>query len=141
MYAIKHFFYVSADRDKIYESLTTHEGIAAWWTEDNKMEPQIGSIAEFNFGEKYRNRFMIIELEQDRLVHWECLEGDEEWIGTKCKFKLEEEGDKTIVRFSHYNWKEDTDFYASCNYHWGLYMKSIKLLAETGKGTPFKISS
>jgi hypothetical protein len=36
------------------------------------------------------------------------------------------------------NWREPTDFFASCNYHWGYYLRSLKLLLETGEGTPFK---
>ena len=80
----------------------------------------------------------IIELAENNIVHWECIEGDEEWIGTKFKFQLEEDGNKTIVRFSHYDWRKDTDFYASCNYQWGYYMRSLKNYCETGRGTPFK---
>ena len=58
----------------------------------------------------------------------------------------EEEGlknwwtNQTILRFTHGNWRESTDFFASCNYHWGYYLRSLKLLLETGEGTPFQKS-
>ena len=72
-------------------------------------------------------------------VEWKCLEADPEWIETFIAFELEEKDDQTILRFTHGNWKKDTDFYATCNYHWGHYMKSIKDYCETGKGQPYKI--
>jgi uncharacterized protein YndB with AHSA1/START domain len=137
MYSIKHLFSISSKSKTVYEALTTHQGISSWWTPTNKIEPVAGSIAEFNFGEKYKNKFKILELRENKIVHWECIEGDREWRGTKFKFILEEDSEKTIVRFSHYDWREDTDFYASCNYQWGCYMRSIKEYCETGKGTPF----
>jgi uncharacterized protein YndB with AHSA1/START domain len=141
MYAIKHYFIVSAGRNKIYRALTEQDGITGWWTDDCKVEPAVGSIAEFNFGNKYRNKMKILELVEDVIVHWECLEGDEEWVGTKFKFELGEDGEKTIVRFSHYDWREETNFYASCNFHWGYYMRSIQKYCETGTGTPFNTES
>jgi hypothetical protein len=79
----------------------------------------------------------ITNLEPDKKLEWECLEGDKEWIGTTFLFDLEEKDESTILRFSHNNWKEDTDFFASCNYNWGYYLKSLKQYCETGEGTPF----
>jgi len=137
MPAIKHYFIIRAEKNRVYNAITTQEGISSWWTKENKIEPVIGSTAVFDFGEKYHNRMKILDLVEDKLVHWECFEGDEKWIGTKLKFELDQHGDNTAVRFSHYNWKKESDFYASCNYHWGYYLRSIKLYCETGKGTPF----
>ena len=53
-------------------------------------------------------------------------------------FDLEEKGGNTILRFTHGNWKEETDFFAFCNYNWGYYMKSLAKYCEEGKGTPFR---
>jgi len=82
----------------------------------------------------------ITNLEDKQKVEWECLQGDKEWMGTNFVFELEEKNNKTTLRFTHSNWKEVTDFYASCNYHWGWYMTSLKNYCETGKGQPFKKS-
>ena len=58
-------------------------------------------------------------------------------IGTTFSFDLEEKDGNTILRFTHGDWKEETDFFASCNYHWGYYMRSLAYYCEKGKGTPF----
>jgi hypothetical protein len=83
------------------------------------------------------NKMKVTETEKNKLVTWKCIEGPEDWVGTTISFTLSEDKDKnTIVKFEHNNWKEANDFYGSCNYHWGLFMKSLKTLCETGKGSP-----
>jgi hypothetical protein len=43
----------------------------------------------------------------------------------------------TIVLFTHEGWKEETNEFASCSYTWALFLRSLKLLCETGSGTPY----
>jgi hypothetical protein len=59
-------------------------------------------------------------------------------VGTKIAFDLEKQSDQTLLRFFHTGWRQQTDFYASCNYNWGFYMRSLKLYSETGRGEPFE---
>lgn len=80
-------------------------------------EPIVGSVAEFRFGDRYHNAMRIVRLEENRRVEWECLEGDDEWVGTTLVFSLESKNGQTILRFSHGNWRAATDFFASCNFH------------------------
>jgi hypothetical protein len=86
----------------------------------------------------YYNKMKITNLLNNKKVEWDCLEGDKEWIGTTFLFDLEEKDGSTILRFSHNNWKEETDFFASCNFNWGYYLNSLKQFCESGEGTPFK---
>jgi uncharacterized protein YndB with AHSA1/START domain len=137
MHSIKHYLLIDASPDKVYSALTSAEGLRGWWTLEANTDEQVGGLAEFIFGEQYHNKMRIAELVQNKIVEWECINGDKEWIGTKFIFDLEEKGGDTILRFIHGNWKEETDFFASCNYHWGYYLRSIKLYCETGSGTPF----
>ncbi|MDX1699951.1 MAG: SRPBCC domain-containing protein [Melioribacteraceae bacterium] len=137
--AIKHYLVIKSPAEKVYNALTKLEGLASWWTEDTSGNTEVDSIIEFNFGEDDHNKMKITRLEKNRMVEWECIVGDEEWIGTKFLFTLEPNEDRTIIRFSHFDWKSETDFFASCNYHWGYYLRSLKLYCETGKGTPFNL--
>jgi uncharacterized protein YndB with AHSA1/START domain len=137
MPSIKHYLLIKAQPEKVYSAITKTGGIKGWWTVEAKADEKVGGIAEFIFGDRYFNKMKITNLEPDKKLEWECLEGDKEWIGTTFLFDLEEKDESTILRFSHNNWKEDTDFFASCNYNWGYYLKSLKQYCETGKGTPF----
>ncbi len=134
---LKHYLLIKASPDKVYKALTSTEGLKGWWTLEAKTDERVGGIAEFIFGEHYHNKMKIVKLVPDKIVTWECIKGDKEWIGTTFLFDIEVKDGDTILRFIHDNWKEETDFFASCNYHWGYYLRSLKLYCETGSGTPF----
>ena len=137
MPSIKHYLLIKVLPEKVYTALSKTEGLCGWWTVEAKGDESVGGTAEFIFGERYYNKMKITNLLNNKKVEWKCLEGDKEWIGTTFLFDLEEKDGSTILRFSHNNWKEETDFFASCNYNWGYYLKSLKQYCETGEGTPF----
>ena len=137
MNSIKHYLIVRSSPEEIYKALTTKEGAANWWTAKTEIGSKVGDMNIFDFGEIYHNKMKIVDLKPNSRVEWECLEGDKEWIGTRLIFDIEVKDGDTILRFIHDNWKEETDFFASCNYHWGYYLRSLKLYCETGSGTPF----
>jgi uncharacterized protein YndB with AHSA1/START domain len=138
MTAIKHLLVIKSSPEKIYSAITTNEGTAKWWTEQSEIGNKVGDINIFDFGDRYHNEMIIINLIPNKKVEWECLVGDKEWIGTKLIFEIEEKDKNSVLKFTHGNWREETDFFASCNYHWGYYMRSLKQFCETGKGNPFQ---
>jgi uncharacterized protein YndB with AHSA1/START domain len=135
---IMHYLTINAPAERVYQALTTKEGISGWWTDDTVIEPSVESVAQFNFADRYRNKMKIIRLDPPKQVVWRCIEGDKEWVDTTFSFDLEETQDATILRFGHNDWRAATDFFASCNYQWAHYMTSLKKYCETGKGEPFQ---
>lgn len=137
MPSIRHLVHVKAAPEAVYQAITTPAGLAGWWTREATADDAVGGFATFRFGERYFDRMKITALEPGRRVEWECVEGDKEWIGTTFLFDLESDQGHTVLRFTHADWREETDFFAHCNYHWGYYIRSLKLFAETGEGTPY----
>ena len=137
MAAIKHYLIVQSSPEKIYKALTTKTGVANWWTVQTEIGDKVGDTNVFDFGERYHNEMRISDLQSQSRVEWLCEKGDREWIGTKLVFEIEERESNCILRFFHKEWREETDFFASCNYQWGYYLRSLKLYCESGKGTPF----
>lgn len=135
---IRHLVEIKAPIRTIYKAITEEEGLKSWWTPDTIAVPEEGAILEFKFADRYHDKMRVIRLRKDSMVEWECIQGDEEWVGTKFVFELEEKGETTVLRFNHCDWRVATDFFASCNYNWGYYMRSLKSYCETGEGTPFK---
>jgi uncharacterized protein YndB with AHSA1/START domain len=135
---IKHLLTINAPVDRVYQAAATQDGVAGWWTEETTIDDQVGGFAEFRFGDRYYNKMEITRLEPGRLVEWKCLEGDPEWIGTTLVFDLESADGATRLRFGHNDWRDETDFFANCNFHWGFYMQSLKEFCETGEGTPYQ---
>ena len=138
MAEIRHMLLIDAPVERVYEAITERDGLASWWTSQVTAEPVAGSVAEFAFGDRYHTSMRVAGLDPHREVRWECIAGDDEWVGTTISFRLEKKGDQTLLRFVHAGWREAADFYASCNYSWGFYMRSLKVYCETGKGEPFE---
>ena len=126
------------DPEKVYEALTTSRGLAAWWTTKAEAIPEINTMATFHFEGKYQKSMRVVELLPDRRVLWECMEGHPEWLGTTIAFEIEPVAGGTQLKFYHAGWEEETDLYANCNYHWALFLNSLKSYLETGKGCPNK---
>ena len=80
--------------------------------------------------------FEVAALEPNKRVQWRCTSGPEEWVGTDVIFDLSQDGQYTIVRFAHRNWREADEFMAHCSTKWATFMLSLKDLIETGEGHP-----
>jgi uncharacterized protein YndB with AHSA1/START domain len=76
MTAIKHLLVIKSSPEKIYSAITTNEGTAKWWTEQSEIGNKVGDINIFDFGDRYHNEIIIINLIPNKKVEWECLVGD-----------------------------------------------------------------
>jgi len=135
MTAIRHNVTVKVEPEKVFNAITTQQGLERWWAKQTTARPEVGFVNVFTFG-KFRNEMKVSKLIPNKKVEWECINSIEEWIGTTISFDLEEKDGRTILRFSHSGWRAVTDTFAGCNYDWALFMKSLKSLCETGAGTP-----
>ncbi len=132
---------IKAPASKVYEAISTVDGIAGWWTKDTSGTSQIGKkiVVRFFSPDQKELGAMTMEvkaLDAGKRVQWTFVEGPEEWIGTDATFDLQQEGDYTIVLFGHRNWREAVEFTAHCSMKWAIFMLSLKELIETGKGKP-----
>ena len=156
---IHHELLIGAPAEEIYDAITYPEGLSAWWTPGSNAKPETNSIARFPFGPKYHKEMKIVELIPSRLVKWQCIAGTGEWVGTTLTFSIqsvdkgsmlnsypeiqgqeEQQGnfdEGTLLIFHHDDWKDYTPMFAECSYTWGQFLRSLKLLCETGKGRPW----
>ncbi|MGW7302666.1 SRPBCC family protein [Streptomyces sp. NPDC054829] len=124
-----------ASPEKVYDALTTVDGLAGWWTEDTDGDSDVGGVIRFRFLPGGFD-MKVLEAKPAELVLWEVVDGPEEWIGTRVRFELKRQDDFTIVLFRHERWKEQVEFMYHCSTKWAVYLMSLKKLAETGKGDP-----
>ena len=137
MAEIHHRVGIKASAESIYQALTTNEGLASWWTNDVTGAGNVGSVIQFRFNGGGPD-FEVTKLVESETVQWKHSGSmPEEWMGSEILFQLQVKDDQTIVRFSHYNWKEATDFMAHCSTKWAVFLLSLKEALETGKGKPF----
>lgn len=137
---IRHYLRIKGDTSKVYEALTTQEGLSSWWTKDVEASAEEDSITKFGFN----NRRTLFEMRIDKLVpgervEWTCV-GDgsfEEWVGTNLFFDIKQEDDDVALNFGHLNWKSADGYLPLCSYDWAGYLRSLKNYIETGQGTPY----
>lgn len=155
---IRHTLLIGATAEKIYNAITNQEGLSAWWTPNSIAKAELNSIAHFPFGNDYYKEMKITELNTFEFIKWNCIKGDTEWVGTTISFTLkastkkkllntnpeilgqveqQNSEDTTMLIFQHDDWKDYTPMFAECNYTWGQFLRSLKLLCETGKGRPW----
>ncbi len=137
MHDILHCIGIQATPQKVYAALSEQKGLAGWWTKDTKAEAKVGALLQFRFGNHGFNDMKVVRLVRGRQVHWHCVDGAKEWIGTRLTFDLKREGDRTIVVFTQHGWKKQTDLLRYCNTKWATYLLSLKSLVEKGKGLPY----
>jgi len=109
--SIVHRIGVKAPISKVYEALATVEGIASWWNRDANGESRVGGRIYVRFhsidgAEIGSMSIQVVALEPMRRVVWRFDSGPDEWIGSEVAFSLKQEGEYTIVLFSHSHWRE-----------------------------------
>ena len=141
MVSINHKVGIKAPILKVYDALSTVEGIANWWTKETTGISKPGGKVKVRFLEKDGKEkgsmdFELVELTPNKKVQWRFTAGPEEWLGTDVVFDLSQDGEYTIVLFSHNNWRELVEFTYHCSMKWAIFMMSLKELIEKGEGKP-----
>lgn len=136
-YSIKQLFHIDASREKVFEAISTIEGLANWWTVQTVGNADPGGTIQFDFGEFKGPNMKVILHKPNEKIGWECVASEHGWLGNTFEFQLDENDGKTRVRFSHNGWEEQGDFYAICSFSWGRYLESLRQYCQTGKGEAF----
>jgi uncharacterized protein YndB with AHSA1/START domain len=130
---INHQITIKASAMKIYELISTKEGIQKWLTKEDgwkiKGKENLGNTLLFYLGE-HHHEMKISKLEPNKEVKWDCTVGHPEWIGTSVSFIIEGKGNENILHFAHEGWAKQTDFFKQCNQVWKGSVIDIKNVIE-----------
>ncbi|MEW4490868.1 SRPBCC domain-containing protein [Thalassoglobus sp. JC818] len=141
MSQILHRIGIKAKPTEVFRAVNTTEGLREWWTneiEDNRDESgTLSFIFRSPGGECIGTISMkITQQTSPTTLHWECVGGPDDWIGTKVAFKITEEDDQSTVIFSHSGWQEQSESFAHCNMKWATFLLSLRAYVESGQGRP-----
>jgi uncharacterized protein YndB with AHSA1/START domain len=135
--AIKHLFHINASNQKVFEAISTLDGLANWWTVQTLGNASVHQVLQFNFGEMEGPQMKVVEIIPNQKIIWECVASPFGWVGHVFTFSLDNNDGKTRVRFSHEGWEIQDDFYAACCFSWARYMESLRQYCQTGRGEAF----
>lgn len=130
-------FTVEAPVSTVYKAITEGAEVKGWWTVDNNLKPQQGSMAEFRFAGSGGFKFEVSKLDKDKGVVWKTIEGLPDWGGTQVTFDLEAKDGGTKVVFGHRDFATEAGSFGAVSYAWAGFMMSLKSYIETGQGKPY----
>jgi uncharacterized protein YndB with AHSA1/START domain len=127
---ILHLVGIAAEPQRVFEALTTVEGVRNWWDEKASGEAAEGGTFEFR-----GNRFKVVHADTS-LVTWRYSGPAKEWESTEITFRLEWRDGQTIVLFKQVGWREPVEFMHHCSTKWATFLLSLKDYVEHGEGRP-----
>jgi uncharacterized protein YndB with AHSA1/START domain len=117
--------------EKVFEALSTINGLRHWWIIETTGDTKEDGIIHFGFCD-----MKVIESKPNELVKWKCVRGPEDWIGTEVSFQLNFRDGQTFVIFKHTGWKEPVEFMHHCSTKWAVFLLSLKDWLERSEGRP-----
>ncbi|HEY1351983.1 MAG TPA: SRPBCC domain-containing protein [Ktedonobacteraceae bacterium] len=133
---IVHSIDIETTPERLYDAVTTGKGIAGWWTPDAKARPEVGTVNEMGFMGMVL-KFRVDRLEPARHASWSSLQVPPSWENTQVRFDITPDGDMVTLTFTHAGFTSTSGDFGITSYSWAQYIRSIKLLLETGEGEPF----
>jgi len=127
---ILHRVGIAAEPTRVFEALTSVEGIKNWWSAETHGDASEGGDFQFR-----SNRLHVAHADPS-LVTWTYSGPAKEWLPTEISFRLAWCDGQTIVLFKHAGWLEPVEFMHHCSTKWATFLLSLKDYVERGEGRP-----
>lgn len=128
---IFHNFPITAPIQKVFERISTPQGLDTWWTSRSSGTPAPGFEYTLWFGPEYDWRAIVSACIRDEKFELKMTQADNDWIDTRVGFILEKEDDNnTAVRFYHTGWPAMNDHYKTSAFCWAMYLRLLKRFLE-----------
>ena len=135
---ILHDLPIDVPRLRVFEALTTPEGLDLWWTARSAGTPAPGAEYELWFGPDYDWRARVTRVVPGEEFELELVRADPDWTGTRVGCRLEDRGGGTWLRFWHTGWREASEHYRISSYCWAMYLRILRRALEHGERVPYE---
>jgi len=132
MVDILHRVGIDSTSQKVFNALTTIDGLSHWWIVPTKGKPKRGGVINFGLCS-----MKVLQATPNKLVEWKCVRGPKEWINMRVTFRLKRKDGQTFVIFSHADWKKPVEFMHHCSTKWATFLLSLKNWLEREEGRPY----
>ena len=147
MATIHHQLSINAPVAKVYEAISTADGIGTWWDKQTAKQTDRGLVLEHNPGPEHGVvKLRVVELVPNKRVEWECISTHSKsspasaWTGTHFIFELAEDGDAgagrtpnrtTTLDFRQLGYDAQSEFFEFNNGAWGQVMQNLRKVVES----------
>lgn len=128
---------IQRDRETVYDTLVTADGLNEWWTQDANGAPRLGAQYQFGFGPDQTWHGTVTVCEPGRAFEWTMEHTDVDWDGTRVGFRLKTGVTGTVVDFYHCDWPRINDHFRGSAYCWAMYLRVLRRFLEQGERVPY----
>ncbi|MEU0496247.1 SRPBCC domain-containing protein [Mycobacterium sp. NPDC006124] len=133
VHQIEHELRISSSPDRVFEALTTLEGVKGWHTPTATGTGEVGSEWVFTFADHPEFAWVVLTSEPNREVGWRCTRGPGDSVGTTATFVLSEtDDDRVLLEHVHAGWPGTHGNFRKCNTTWGVLLHHLRTFVETG---------
>lgn len=139
MNTILHDFYINVSKEKVFEAISSPNGLNNWWTLQCTGQAKLDEEYNLYFGDEYNWFAKVSKFKMNEEIEFKMTKATEDWQPTRFVFILtEEKPNVTYVQFYHSNWQEANKNYRISSYCWGSLLSQLKQYLEKGIITPFE---
>jgi uncharacterized protein YndB with AHSA1/START domain len=150
MATIRHHVLIDAPAAKVYQALSTAEGISTWWDKQTPTQTDRGLVLEHNPGPEHGVvQLRVIELVPNKRVEWECISTHPKgspvsaWTGTHFIFEITKRNNipssgsnpkqirATTLDFCQDGYDQRSEFFDFNKVAWGEVLENLKRVVET----------
>lgn len=131
-------FWIRTTPDRVYQAISTPEGLDSWWTKKSTGRPVKGEEFQLFFGPEYDWRAKVTTCAPSSEFELEIMQADPDWRGTRVGFQLAGGMDRTSVRFCHAGWQIANEHWRVSCYCWPMYLRLLRRHLEYGEFVPYE---
>ncbi len=132
-------FPIKADAGRVFDAVSSAEGLDHWWTETCSGEARLGASFDLGFGPDYQWRAKVTECSPRARFELTLTQADPDWMGAHVGFELSPIQDGTRVRFYHRGWPVENEHYRVSCHCWALYLRLLRRYLEHGETVPYAV--
>ena len=154
MAVLYHQVWINSPVAKVYEAISTAEGLGRWWAPHTATETAAGLVLAHDPGPAHGPvKMKVLEMVPNKRVEWEIISTHPKsspasaWTGTHVIFEISEranvvarsgfgtDGDRiAVLEFRHSGWDEKSEYLGLCNFAWGTVLQLLKTWCESQRG-------
>lgn len=135
---ILHEFPIKASPERVFDLVSTAEGLDRWWAKESTGDPAPGNEFALGFGPGFDWSARVIVCERPVAFELEMTRADGDWTGTRVRVDLAPHDGGTWVRFRHQGWPEANEHYRISNFCWAMYLRVLRRYLEHGERVPYE---
>ena len=127
------------------EVFSAIQNVRGWWSEEIEGDTQeLNDEFTYHFEDLHYCQMKLIQVVPDKMVEWfvkynyfKHTKDKSEWTGTKVRFEISTDNNKTQLHFSHLGLTPEFECFEVCSNGWNQYIRqSLLSLIKTGVGQP-----